>query len=122
MSQASTPHQIQVRHEQDAQEMPPVMQFGTLVIGVPFLLTAIRCTLQYIVVPLLLPLLGVSNTFSPLINVGAGVLSIGVILFNVGSLWHTSWRKRYLLIAAIVIPIILVMMRGDYQAYLDLVR
>lgn len=122
MSQVSSPHHIRVQPEADPQEMPPVVQFGTLVIGVPFLLTAIRCTLQYIVVPLLLPLLGVSNTFSPLINIGAGVLSIGVILFNLKTLWNTTWRKRYTLIAVVVVPIIVWMMSGDYQAYLELVR
>ncbi|MCW5875690.1 MAG: hypothetical protein KIS85_02300 [Anaerolineales bacterium] len=115
MSQVSAQH---THIEEDDKDMPPVVQFGTLVIGVPLLLTAVRCTLQYIVVPFVLPMMGVTNTFSPLINVGAGVLSIGVILFNVKTLWNTNWRTRYLLLALVFIPIIVMMTYSDYQAYL----
>jgi hypothetical protein len=98
-------------------ENPPIAQFGTVVIGIPLVLTAIRCTLQYILVPFVLPLLGVSAAFSPLANIAAGLFSIGVILYNLKTLWSTNWRKRYLLIAAVFVPFILVSVYFDYVAY-----
>jgi uncharacterized membrane protein len=98
-------------------ENPPIAQFGTVVIGIPLVLTAIRCTLQYILVPFVLPLLGVSSTFSPLANMAAGLFSVGVILYNLKTLWNTSWRKRYLLIACLFVPFILVSVYFDLVAY-----
>jgi hypothetical protein len=97
--------------------MPPVLQFGTMVVGVPLLLTAVRCTLQYILVPFVLPWLGISGAISPAVNAGAAVLSIGVILFNLKTLWNTSWRTRYLVLACIFIPFIVVMAYSDFVAF-----
>lgn len=99
------------------QEAPPLFAFGSAVIGIPLLLTAVRCTLQYILVPFVLPWLGMSGAISPLVNIGAGVFSIGVILFNLRGLWNTSWRNRYLILAAIFIPLILLTVSSDFTEY-----
>jgi hypothetical protein len=100
------------------QEMPPVLQFGSMVIGIPLLLTAVRCTLQYILVPFVLPLLGVSGSISPAVNAAAGLFSIGVILYNLKTLWNTNWRNRYLLLAAIFIPLVVLTMYSDLAEYI----
>jgi len=106
-----------VGNPQDADALPPVLAFGTAVIGIPLLLTAVRCTLQYIIVPFVLPLLGASYAWSPLANMIAGLFSISVILYNVKSLWLTNWRKRYLIVAAVMVPLILLAVYSDYVAY-----
>lgn len=108
----------QIEVPNDAGSSPPVLAFGTIVIGVPLLLTAVRCTLQYIIVPFVLPLFSVSGSFSPLANISAGVISLGVILYNLKRLWHTSWRKRYLILSLFIIPFILASVYLDYLAYL----
>lgn len=103
----------------DAVSPHPVLAFGTTVIGVPLLLTAVRCTLQYIVVPVL-PLFSISGPFSPVVNISAGVVSLGVILYNLMRLWHTNWRKRYLFLSLFIIPFVLVSVYLDYLLYLSL--
>jgi hypothetical protein len=108
-------HTVRVRSQ--AASAPPLMQVGSVVIGVPVVLTAIRCTLQYIIVPFVLPLVGVSAAISPAINMGAGAFSIGVILYNLKTLWDTDWRKRYMLIAAFAIPFVLLSIYFDYVNY-----
>jgi hypothetical protein len=80
-------------------------------------LTAIRCTLQYILVPFVLPLIGVSSSISPLANMAAGFASLSVILYNLKTLWNTSWRKRYILLACIAIPMVLLSIYFDYVSY-----
>lgn len=105
-------HKVRVRSQ--AASAPPLMQFGSVVIGIPLILTAIRCTLQYILVPFVLPLIGVSSAVSPWVNMAAGAVSISVILFNLKTLWNTSWRKRYIVLACLAIPMVLLSIYFDY--------
>ena len=109
----------QIKVANDGTSSPPVLAFGTMVIGVPLLLTAVRCTLQYIVVPFVLPLFSVSGTFSPAVNILAGVLSLGVILYNLKRLWRTNWRNRYLLLSLFIIPVVLGSIYHDYLTFLS---
>lgn len=109
-----------IKVSNDVASSPPVLAFGTIVIGVPLLLTAVRCTLQYIVVPLVLPLFSISGSFSPAVNILAGVFSLGVILYNLMRLWHTNWRKRYMLLSLFIIPVVLGSIYLDYLTYLSL--
>ncbi len=91
---------------------------GTAAVGVPIVLTAIRCTLLYILVPFVLPIVGISGAFSPLVNIVASFFGIGVILYNIKHLWYSNWRGRYLLLSSFIIPFILISMYFDYIAYL----
>lgn len=109
----------QIKVANDGTSSPPVLAFGTTVLGVPLLLTAVRCTLQYIVVPFVLPLFSVSGSFSPTVNILAGVFSLGVILYNLMRLWRTNWRNRYLLLSLFIIPVVLASIYYDYLTYLS---
>jgi len=91
---------------------------GTAAVGVPIMLTAIRCTLLYILVPFVLPIVGISGAFSPMVNIVASIFGIGVILYNIKHLWFSNWRGRYLLLSSFIIPFILISMYFDYIAYL----
>ncbi len=74
-------------------------------------LAAVRCTVQYILLPFVLPFFGVAGTVSTVISAILSVLALGMIAFNIRDLWHTSWRYRYLglgMVMAIVIGIFLV--------------
>ena len=108
--------QIEVIEENQGPSKDLVM--GTAAVGVPILLTAIRCTLLYILVPFVLPVLGISGVFTPIVNILASVFGISVILYNIKHLWHSSWRGRYLLLSSLIIPFILFTMYFDYIAYL----
>ena len=108
--------QIEMSKESSGPSKDIVM--GTAAVGVPIMLTAIRCTLLYILVPFVLPVLGISGFFSPIVNIIAGVFGIGVILYNIKHLWNSNWRRRYLLLSSVIIPFILITMYFDYIAYL----
>jgi hypothetical protein len=104
---------------QHSENRPAELYVGASVIGVPVLLTAVRCTLQYIVVPFVLPLLSATDTFSPQVNIGAGLFGLSVVGFNLTRLWNTNWRKRYLWISLVIVPIILITLYFDYLAYFN---
>ena len=61
----------------------------------------IRCTIQYILLPFVLPLLG-----------------LGLIGYNVVKLWDTSWRYRYLALSVVMIGILLVFIYNDLRTLL----
>ncbi|MEX1247436.1 MAG: hypothetical protein WEA61_03045 [Anaerolineales bacterium] len=109
----------QITKSNDQASSLPVFAFGSVAIGVPVLLTAVRCTLQYIVVPLVLPLFSISGSFSPMVNISAGIFSLGVVLYNLMRLWRTNWRKRYLLLSLFIVPVVLSSIYFDYLTYLS---
>lgn len=91
----------------------PEIIAGTSLIGVPIMLTAVRCTLQYILVPFVLPLIGLGSALSTKVNVAAGLLGLAVIAYNLTRLWNTNWRRRYLLLSLVVVPFILLSLYFD---------
>jgi hypothetical protein len=79
---------------------------GVSVVGIPLLLTAIRCTLQYVLVPFLLPLIGLSGAFGSWVNLLAEAVALGVILYNIRRLWSTNWRWKYLAMSMVMLVVI----------------
>jgi ABC-type iron transport system FetAB permease component len=80
---------------------------------------ACRCGFQYILIPFLLPLIRLSDSVSIWLNIGISLLAIAVIARNIWRLWHTSWRKRYLIWSAVAISIILVFLYSDFKTLLN---
>jgi len=76
---------------------------------------ALRCTVRYIVLPFLLPLVGLSGGLSALIALAIDAVAATTILLNVRRLWNTSWRWRYVGLGAVMMVIIAVLAWGDLQ-------
>ncbi len=79
---------------------------------------AIRCTLQYIVLPFVLPFVGLSGSVSLIISVIIDVVALSVILYNIYRLWNTSWRWRYIALSVLMIGILAVFMAQDIRLFL----
>lgn len=80
------------------------------------LFVCVRCTIQYILLPFVLPLLGIGGNIATSISVAIDVVALGAISFNIWRLWNTSWRYRYLALSAIMIGILVVFMYHDVRA------
>jgi hypothetical protein len=80
------------------------------------LFVCVRCTIQYILLPFALPLLGLSGTIGTSISLTLDFLALGVIVFNIWRLWGTSWRYRYLALGSIMIGILVVFIYNDLRA------
>lgn len=78
---------------------------------------AVRCTLQYVVLPFLLPLLGLGGSLSVGIAASIDILALGLIIYNVINLWNTSWRWRYLALSVVMIAILLLFLYQDYKYF-----
>lgn len=81
------------------------------------LFVCVRCTLQYIVLPFVLPLLGLGGTMAIGISMAIDLFALGMILYNVRALWNTSWRYRYLALSVVMIAILVVFLVNDLRYF-----
>ncbi|MCC7165776.1 MAG: hypothetical protein IT331_24980 [Anaerolineae bacterium] len=78
----------------------------------------VRCTIQYILLPFVLPLLGLGGNIAISISLAIDFLALGMISYNVWRLWDTSWRYRYLALSVVMVGILLVFIYHDLRTLL----
>lgn len=63
--------------------------------SVSMLVSAIRCTLSYVVLPFALPVLGLAPGVGPVLGVTIGVIAIAANVFSVRRFWRARhpWRR-----------------------------
>jgi hypothetical protein len=96
------------------------VQRGNRIMGGSLLFVAIRCTLQYVILPFVLPFVGLSGTFSIVISAILELIALAVILYNIQRLWHTNWRWRYVGLSVFTITIIAIFLYYDARLLLPL--
>lgn len=88
------------------------------ILGGSFVFVAIRCTLQYVILPFVLPLLGLGGSFSVVISLALEVFALGLMAYNVWQLWPTRWRWRYLALSAVAATLVGIFIYTDVRALL----
>lgn len=81
------------------------------------ILSALRCTVQYVLLPFVLPWIGVAASIPPWITLVLGGLAIVSLTRNVRYLWrlHHARRWSYLALALIVTTALLLFMVMDLR-------
>lgn len=79
------------------------------------LFVCVRCTIQYVLLPFVLPLLGIGGSVATGIGLVIDVVALGAISFNIWRLWNTNWRYRYIALSVIMIGILVVFMVNDIR-------
>jgi len=80
------------------------------------LFVCVRCTIQYVLLPFVLPFLGLGGSVATSISIAIDFVALGLIAFNVYRLWDTSWRYRYLALSVIMVTILLVFLYNDLRS------
>jgi hypothetical protein len=88
------------------------------IVGGLMLWVAVRCTLQYVILPFILPVVGVSGSASLWLSVAVSVFALGMMLFNLRRLWRTDWRWRYLALSLVAGSAIAVFLYFDLNELL----
>jgi hypothetical protein len=67
--------------------------------------TGIQCTLQYIIFPFILPLLGVATSVTLPLLIGINVLAIISMLFSLRRFWQINYKHKwgYLLMSLVLL-------------------
>lgn len=86
------------------------------------LLSALRCTMQYIVLPFVLPWIGVAASIPPWLTLALGTLALVFLVRNVRRLWKVRHARRwsYLLVAGVVAASLLLFVFVDVRTLLHL--
>ncbi len=84
------------------------------IFGASILLSATRCLLSYIVLPILLPLLGLAKGVGPIIGIPVGVLALTFDVLGIRRFWladhHQKWlfSAVYAVVGAMVLTLLIV--------------
>ena len=92
---------------------PPIRPERAL--NVAMLVSAIRCTLTYVLLPFALPLLGLAPGVGPLLGITIGTIAIAANVFSVRRFWRAEhrWRRPVTALHAGVIVLLLVLIVLD---------
>jgi hypothetical protein len=82
------------------------------------LVSAIRCTLTYLVLPFLAPALGLAAGVGPAIGIPVGVVAIACNVMTIRRFWAADHRRRwaYTALSLTVIALLVVLMVRDIAA------
>lgn len=94
------------------------IEHGQRVLSSSVMVVAIRCTLQYVALPFVLPLIGVSSRVSIWLSGALELFALGFMAYNVRRLWNTSWRWRYIGLSALTASVLLFFLYEDVVALL----
>ena len=77
-------------------QQKPIPESAThKIFGTSILLSATRCLLSYIVLPILLPLLGLAKGVGPIIGIPVGVLALTFDVLGIRRFWLADHHQRW---------------------------
>ncbi len=79
--------------------------------------SAVRCTLQYVALPFVLPVLGIAGDFPPQVFVAINMIAMAAITISVIRLWRIDYKYKwqYLAIGVVALMIQVVFTLNDLQ-------
>ncbi|MFV0523799.1 MAG: hypothetical protein ACK5RL_04800 [Acidimicrobiales bacterium] len=79
------------------------------------MVSAIRCTLTYVVLPFIAPLIGLASGVGPVIGLVVGVVAIVSNVFSIRRFWRADhrWKKPVTVLHLSVITLLLILMAED---------
>jgi hypothetical protein len=66
------------------------------IFGASILLSATRCLLSYIVLPILLPLLGLARGVGPIVSIPVGVLALTFDVLGIRRFWLADHHQKWM--------------------------
>ena len=101
-----------------AQEEADIQQ-GQKALRFPLIWVAVRCTLQYVILPFILPFFGLGGRFSFAVSAVLEVIALVMVTYNIRRLWGTSWRWRYLLLSTVTVAAIALFLYEDVRGLMQ---
>ena len=80
----------------------------TRTFSVSIAISAVRCTLTYLVLPFLLPLVGLSDAIGPIVGLLVGLVAIAANVWSIRRFWAADHRLKWL--ATVVSAGVVIMM------------
>jgi len=89
--------------------------------GFSLLFSGVRCILQYVILPFVLPLVGVATEAALPISFAVNLLAIGLIVYSLRRFWKIGYRYRwrYLGVALVALAMLVAFIALDVQTHLQ---
>lgn len=84
------------------------------VFGFSLLMSGFRCVVKYILLPFILPVIGVATDVGAVISIGINAVAIGAILYSLRRFWMIDYKYKwqYLGVALVALGIV-----GAFMAF-----
>ena len=118
----ATEEMVGVGADSHGAAIPPLPPRAQRALTFALLLSAVRCTVQYVLIPFVLPWIGVAAAVPPWLTLGLGGLAILSLARNVRYLWrlHHARRWSYLFLAVVIIGALLIFVAVDLRSLVHL--
>jgi len=85
--------------------------------SISILVSAIRCTLTYVLIPLVAPLLGLASGVGPALGLVIGVAAIAANVLSIRRFWRADhrWKWHMTALNSAVLILLAVLVVQDYQ-------
>jgi hypothetical protein len=86
--------------------------------GISLLISAVRCILQYMILPFVLPVIGVASEAAVPISLTINIIAVGLIFYSLRRFWKIGYARRwqYLPVALAAFLILGVFIAMDIKA------
>lgn len=93
-------------------------QLARSAFGTSMLISAARCLLTYVLLPLLAPVLDLTGSIGPVLGLVIGAASMTAIIFSIRRFWaaRSRWRWGYTVIGGAVLVLLVVQAVIDVAA------
>lgn len=90
--------------------------------GVSLMISAVRCILQYVILPFVLPVIGVASEAAVPISLTINVIAVGLIVYSLRRFWRIGYARRwqYLPVALAALLILGVFITLDIRSLIAL--
>ncbi len=95
------------------------IQRGQRALRFPLIWVAVRCTLQYVILPFVLPFFGLGGRFTIWVSAALELVALVMVTYNIRRLWNTSWRWRYLALSTVTVAAIVLFLYQDVRELLQ---
>jgi hypothetical protein len=88
--------------------------------SISMLVSAVRCTLTYVILPFVTPLIGIAPGVGPVLGMTIGTGAIAANVFSLRRFWRTGhrWRRQITVLHVAVIVLLLVLIGMDVDQLL----
>jgi len=103
----------------DAQSQADVVQFETAraerVFSFALLISGVRCIFMYVVLPFILPIIGIAGNFSLYIDIVINIVAIAAVVYSLRKFWIIDYKYKwqYLPVAMVALLILFAFIAMD---------
>src|SRR5262245_9896722 len=75
------------------------------VVSTSILISALRCTLSYVILPFVAPIIGIAGDLGPALGITISVVAIVANVFSIRRFWRADhkWKVQYTVLATCII-------------------